>query len=63
VVTLGVTTYLFGLACGSLILAPLSEIYGRRPVYFGALFFFMLLVIPCALATSLSMVIIFRFLG
>ncbi|RFU35478.1 hypothetical protein B7463_g910, partial [Scytalidium lignicola] len=31
--TLGVTTYLIGLACGSLILAPLSEIYGRRPVY------------------------------
>lgn len=33
VATLGVTTYLLGLAAGSLILAPLSEIYGRRPIY------------------------------
>ena len=30
VVTLGLTAYLFGLAIGSLLLAPVSEIWGRR---------------------------------
>lgn len=32
---LGMTTYLIGMAAGSVILAPLSEMYGRRPVYIG----------------------------
>lgn len=63
VATLGVTMYLIGLAVGSLILAPLSEIYGRRPVYIGALAVFCLLVLPCALATSLSEVLVVRFFG
>jgi len=63
VATLGVTVYLLGLAVGSLILAPLSEIYGRRPVYVGSLCFFSLMILPCALAKSLSEVLIFRFLG
>ena len=63
VATLGVTMYLVGLAVGSLILAPLSEIYGRRPVYIGSLLFFCLMVLPCALATSLSEVLVVRFFG
>jgi hypothetical protein len=63
VATLGVTMYLVGLAVGSLILAPLSEIYGRRPVYIGSLCCFSLMVLPCALAKSLPEVLIFRFLG
>lgn len=46
VVTLGVTTYLVGLAIGSVILAPVSEMYGRRPVYIGSMFVFMILFIP-----------------
>jgi MFS family permease len=63
VATLGVTMYLLGLAVGSLILAPLSEIYGRRPVYIGSLGIFALMILPCALAKSLPEVLIFRFLG
>jgi hypothetical protein len=63
VATLGVTMYLLGLAVGSLILAPLSEIYGRRPVYVGSLGFFALMILPCALATSLPEVLIVRFFG
>lgn len=61
--TLGVTTYLLGLAAGSLVLAPVSEIYGRRPVYLGCLCFFSLLILPCALATGLPEVIVVRFFG
>ncbi|KAI9643554.1 hypothetical protein NHQ30_008173 [Ciborinia camelliae] len=63
VATLGVTTYLLGLATGSLVLAPLSEIWGRRPVYIGTLAFFTLMVLPCALATGLGEVLSFRFIG
>lgn len=61
--TLGVTTYLLGLATGSLVLAPISETYGRRPVYAIAMFVFMIFVIPCATATSMSQIITLRFFG
>lgn len=61
--TLGVTTYLFGLAIGSLILAPISETYGRRPVYIIALFCFFILVLPCALAKSITTIVVVRFFG
>lgn len=61
--TLGVTTYLFGLAIGSLVLAPISETYGRRPVYVIALFCFSILVIPCALAKNMTTIIVVRLLG
>ncbi|KAH8819491.1 major facilitator superfamily domain-containing protein [Xylogone sp. PMI_703] len=60
---LGVTTYLLGLACGSLILAPLSEIYGRRPVYLVSLLAFSILVLPCALANGIVEVLVVRFFG
>ncbi|KAG0647389.1 Major facilitator superfamily multidrug transporter mdrA [Hyphodiscus hymeniophilus] len=63
IATLGVTMFMIGLGCGSVILAPLSEIYGRRPVYIGSLLFFSLMVLPCALATGLPEVLIVRFLG
>lgn len=52
-----------GIAIGSLILAPISEMYGRRPVYIASLLFFIILIIPCGLATSLPEVVITRFLG
>ncbi|EKG12226.1 Sugar transporter conserved site, partial [Macrophomina phaseolina MS6] len=60
---LGITTYLFGLALGSVILAPLSEMYGRRPIYLVAMALFTLLVLPCALAQNLEAVLITRFFG
>ena len=63
VATLGVTTYLMGLATGSLIMAPASELWGRQPVYLGCQLIFTLLVIPCAMATSLQQIIVIRFLG
>lgn len=63
VATLGITTYLLGLAFGSIVLAPLSEIYGRRPVYIASMLIFMLLVVPCALASSLTQILVVRFLG
>ena len=61
--TLGITTYLFGLAVGSLVLAPASELYGRRPVYIICLIIYTALVIPTALAKSLTELLVVRFVG
>ncbi|TLS26209.1 hypothetical protein PpBr36_04303 [Pyricularia pennisetigena] len=61
--TLGVTSYLVGLAVGSVVLAPLSELYGRRPVYLVCLVCFTVLVIPTAVANSLEEIIVVRFFG
>ena len=63
ITTLGVTTYLFGLAVGSLILAPISETYGRKPVYAIAMFFFVIFIIPAATAQSMTTIIVVRFFG
>ena len=63
ITTLGVTTYLFGLAVGSLILAPISETYGRKPVYTIAMAFFVIFVIPSGLAQNIETIIITRFFG
>lgn len=60
---LGLTTYLIGLALGSVVLAPLSEMYGRRPIYVVALGLFTLLVLPCALAPNIAAILATRFFG
>lgn len=60
--TLPVSIYLLGYAVGPLFLAPLSEIYGRRPVLTTANVFFCAWLIGCALAPSLNSLIVFRFL-
>ncbi|KAI0875592.1 major facilitator superfamily domain-containing protein [Hypoxylon argillaceum] len=63
VATLGVTTYLLGLGVGSLVWAPVSELYGRRPVYIICLFIFTILILPSCLATSLTEILLVRFFG
>lgn len=63
VATTGVTSYLMGLAVGSLLVAPISEIWGRRAAYLGSMAFFALMIIPCALARNLQTIIICRFFG
>ena len=60
---LGLTTYLLGMATGSVILAPLSEMYGRRPIYIIATALFVLLILPCALAQNIEAILITRFFG
>lgn len=63
IVTLGLTFYLIGLAIGSMLTAPLSEVYGRKPVCVACLTVFTVLIIPCALAKSVTTLIVVRFLG
>jgi hypothetical protein len=59
-IVLGITTYLCGLAMGSLMLAPLSEMYG---VYLIAVACFTILIIPCALSNNLAQILVMRFFG
>lgn len=56
-----VSIYLLGYVIGPLFLAPLSEIYGRKPVLGAANVFFCLWQIGCALAPNISALIVFRF--
>lgn len=63
IVTLGLTFYLFGLAIGSMFMAPLSEVYGRKPICVICLAIFTVLIIPCALAKSLTTLIVVRFIA
>ncbi|CAL3963046.1 unnamed protein product, partial [Diplocarpon coronariae] len=48
------------LGIGPLLLAPLSETFGRKPLYLTCFTIFTLLQIPTALAKSLPMLISLR---
>ncbi|GAQ42993.1 MFS general substrate transporter [Aspergillus tubingensis] len=58
-----VSVYLLGFAFGPLIVAPLSELYGRLPLYHGCNILFTLSNIAYALAPSMSSLISFPFLA
>ena len=56
-----VSVYVLGFAFGPLIMAPMSEIYGRSVVYHVCNVGFTIFVIACAVAPSLNALIVFRF--
>lgn len=62
VITLGLSIYVFGLAAGPLFLAPLSEFWGRRPIYIWSFVSFVIFLVPCAVAPHLAVLFVFRFL-
>ena len=57
------SVYLFGYVFGPLVLARLSELYGRAIVYNVSNFGFLIWSIACALANDLSALIVFRLLA
>ncbi|KAL4923535.1 MFS transporter [Aspergillus undulatus] len=61
--SLSVSIYLLGYVFGPLILAPLSEIYGRRIILSCANWFFVIWQIGCALAPNMAGLIVMRFLA
>ncbi|KAI1164653.1 MFS general substrate transporter [Nemania serpens] len=63
IATFVVSVYLLGFAAGPILLAPLSEIYGRVPVYHVCNVGFVAFSAACALAPSLNSLIAFRFLA
>ncbi|KAJ5573519.1 MFS multidrug transporter [Penicillium hispanicum] len=60
ILSFSVSIYLIGYTCGPLLLAPLSEIYGRRIVLSCGDWFFVLWQIGCALAPNVASLIVFR---
>ena len=58
-----VSMYILGYAIGPLFLAPLSEVYGRLPVYHVCNSLFVAWTIACALAPNISALLIFRVLA
>ncbi|KAK6364759.1 hypothetical protein LTS17_011864 [Exophiala oligosperma] len=62
VATLGLTLFVGGLGLSPMILGPLSEFYGRRPIYIYAYVFFTIWLIPCAVAKNIQTMLVFRFL-
>ncbi|KAH8766634.1 bicyclomycin resistance protein [Diaporthe sp. PMI_573] len=57
-----VSVYVLGFAFGPLIMAPMSELYGRSIVYHVSNVGFVAFLVGCALAPDLNSLIVFRFL-
>ncbi|KAH7311276.1 major facilitator superfamily domain-containing protein [Stachybotrys elegans] len=60
--SLVVSVYVMGFAAGPMALAPLSEMYGRVPVYHAANVGFVAFTVGCALAPNLGGLVVLRFL-
>lgn len=60
---LTVSIYLLGLAFGPLVIAPLSEYYGRLPVYHSCLIVSISFLIGCSQATTTPMFLVFRLIN
>lgn len=54
--------FILGLGIGPMLLGPLSEFYGRRPIYLASFTFFLIWIIPSAVANNIQTMIIARFL-
>ena len=55
--------YLLGFAIGPMLLAPLSEYFGRNPVYIITIVLFAIIQIPTALATNIGGLLVLRFIA
>ena len=62
VATLGLSLFVVGLGIGPMVLGPLSEFYGRRPIYVVSFTFFLVWLIPCAVAKNIGTELIARFI-
>lgn len=61
VATLGLTLFVFGLGLAPMLLGPLSEFYGRRPIYIVGYIMFTIWLIPSAVARNIQTMLIARF--
>lgn len=63
VATLGLSIYVLGLAFGPMTLAPLSEYFGRSPIYIFSYGVFLLFLVGTALVKNLGGFLVLRFLS
>jgi len=62
VATLGLSLFVFGLGLSPMILGPLSEFFGRRPIYIVGFSMFLVWLIPSVVAQNIQTMLIARFL-
>lgn len=62
VATLGLSLFVMGLGLGPMVLGPLSEFYGRRPIYVVSFGAFLIWLIPCAVAKNIGTELVSRFI-
>ena len=58
-----VSVYVLGYVIGPFVIAPLSEIYGRVPLYHVCNVLFLIFTIACAVAQTMPQLIVFRLLA
>lgn len=61
VATLGLALFVFGLGLAPMLLGPLSEFFGRRPIYVIGFAMFLIWLIPCAVSQNIQTMLIARF--
>lgn len=60
--TLGLSLFVLGISLGPMFLSPLSEFYGRRPIYLVSWSMYVIWIIPQAVARNIATVLVARFL-
>ncbi|KAI2620156.1 MFS general substrate transporter [Hypomontagnella submonticulosa] len=60
--TLGLSLFVFGIAVGPLLMSPLSEFVGRRPIYLASWAMFLIWLIPSAVAHNTATMMVARFI-
>ncbi|KAK4077092.1 uncharacterized protein Triagg1_4059 [Trichoderma aggressivum f. europaeum] len=58
---LGLSTFVLGIAIGPMLLSPLSEFYGRRPIYLVSWTMYLIWLIPSAVAKNIATMVVVRF--
>ncbi|KAH6678831.1 major facilitator superfamily transporter [Plectosphaerella plurivora] len=59
--TLGLSTFVLGISLGPMFLGPLSEFFGRRPIYLVSWSAYLIWIIPQAVARNIATMIVARF--
>ncbi|KAK6954976.1 hypothetical protein Daesc_002606 [Daldinia eschscholtzii] len=60
--TLGLSLFVLGIALGPLLMSPLSEFIGRRPIYLASWAMFLIWLIPSAVARNIATILVARFI-
>lgn len=63
VTAMTISLYVLGFALGPLLLAPLSELYGRLIVYYFCNLVYIAFTIGCAFSTDVAMFLVFRIIA
>lgn len=63
VALLALSLYTLGFVIGPIFAAPLSELYGRRIIYWTSMVFLLIFTAIAGCSTSMAMLIVFRFLA